>query len=89
MLSRGAEILASTVPPPSETLQPDQTADVTAGGKEYRGHMLTLNRRTSEDLLLLGPPKSGGVLGVGGPALAVMIWFLSPRRSSPGDSRGR
>ena len=40
---RGAETLASTVPPPSKTLQPDQTADVTAGGKEYRGHTVALN----------------------------------------------
>src|SRR4051794_6200868 len=76
VLSRGAETLAATVPPPSKTLQPDETADVSAGGKDYRGHMLTLNPADHEDLLLLGPPKSGGVLGVGRGALAVMIWFL-------------
>jgi diguanylate cyclase (GGDEF)-like protein len=76
VVTRGAENLASTVPPPSKTLQLDQTADVTAGGKEYRGHMVALNPADQEDLLLLGPPKSGGVLGVGRGALAVMIWFL-------------
>lgn len=76
VLSRGAETLASTVPTPSKTLQPDQTADLTAGGKEYRGHALTLNPADREDLLLLGPPKSGGALGVGRGGLAVMIWFL-------------
>jgi diguanylate cyclase (GGDEF)-like protein len=76
VVSRGAEHLASTVTAPSKTLQPDQTADLTAGGTEYRGHMLTLNSTDQEDLLLLGPPKGGGVLGVGRGALAVMIWFL-------------
>jgi diguanylate cyclase (GGDEF)-like protein len=76
VVTRGAETLASTVTPPSQTLQPDETADLTVGGKEYRGHMLTLNPADHEDLLLLGPPKSGGVLGVGRGALAVMIWFL-------------
>ncbi len=76
VVSRGAETLAATVPTPSKTLEPDQTADLTAGGKEYRGHALTLNASNQENLLLLGPPKSGGVLGVGRGALAVMIWFL-------------
>ena len=76
VVSRGAETLASTVPPPSRTLEPDQTADLRAGGQEYRGHALTLNPGDQEDLLLLGPPKSGGVFGVGRGALAVMIWFL-------------
>jgi diguanylate cyclase (GGDEF)-like protein len=76
VISRGAETLASTVPAPSQALEPNETADLTVGGKEYRGHMLTLNPATQEHLLLLGPPKSGGVLGVGRGALAVMIWFL-------------
>jgi diguanylate cyclase (GGDEF)-like protein len=76
VVSRGAETLASTVPPPSRTLEPDETADVTAGGTDYRGHMLTLNPADQENLLLLGPPKSGGVLGVGRLGLAIMIWFL-------------
>jgi diguanylate cyclase (GGDEF)-like protein len=76
VVSRGDETLASTVPAPSETLKPDQTKDLTAGDEEYRGHALTLNPTDQEDLLLLGPPKSGGVLGVGRGGLAVMIWFL-------------
>jgi diguanylate cyclase (GGDEF)-like protein len=76
VVNRGAETLASTVPPPSQTLKPDETKDLTAGGEEYRGHMLTLNPTDQEDLLLLGPPKSGGVLGVGRGGLAVMIWFV-------------
>jgi diguanylate cyclase (GGDEF)-like protein len=76
VLTRNGSSLAATVPAPSRTLQPDQTADLTAGGKEYRGHALALNPAAHEDLLLLGPPKSGGVFGVGRGALAVMIWFL-------------
>jgi diguanylate cyclase (GGDEF)-like protein len=76
MVTRGAESLVSTVPPPSETLEPDETTDVTAGGNDYRAHMLTLNSGDHENLLLLGPPKSGGLLGVGGAALAILFWFL-------------
>jgi diguanylate cyclase (GGDEF)-like protein len=76
VISRGAETLASTVPAPSRTLEPNQTSDLTTGGKEYRAHMLTLDSASHENLLLLGPPKSGGALGVGRGALAVMIWFL-------------
>jgi diguanylate cyclase (GGDEF)-like protein len=76
VVSRGGAPLASTVQPPSQSLRPDQTDDLTAGGKEYRGHALVLNPGDQEELLLLGPPKSGGVLGVGKGALAVMIWFL-------------
>jgi diguanylate cyclase (GGDEF)-like protein len=76
VLSRAGETLAATVSAPSETLRPDETRDLTAGGEEYRGHMLTLNPGDQEDLLLLGPPKGGEVLGVGRGALAVMIWFL-------------
>jgi diguanylate cyclase (GGDEF)-like protein len=76
VVTRGSETLAATVSPPSRSLKPDQTADLTSGGKEYRGHAVVLNSAAQEDLLLLGPPKSGGVLGVGRGALAVMIWFL-------------
>jgi diguanylate cyclase (GGDEF)-like protein len=76
VVTRGAQTLGGTVPPPSEKLQSDQTADLSTGGKEYRGHALTLNPSDQEGLLLLGPPKGGGVLGVGKGALAVMIWFL-------------
>jgi diguanylate cyclase (GGDEF)-like protein len=76
VLTRGPDTLAATVPPPSETLKPDETADLTTGGNDYRGHMIVLNPAEQENLLLLGPPKSGGALGVGKAALAIMIWFL-------------
>jgi diguanylate cyclase (GGDEF)-like protein len=76
VLSRDGATLAATVPPPSERLGPDDTADLTAGGNQYRAHAITIDSAGGESLLLLGPPKSGGVLGIGGPALAILIWFL-------------
>jgi diguanylate cyclase (GGDEF)-like protein len=76
VISRGPTTLSSTVPPVSRSLDPDDTAELTAGGTHYRGHMVALNPTDHENLLLLGPPKSGGALGVGGPALAIMVWFL-------------
>ena len=76
VVTRGALNLGGTVPPPSRQLRSDQTADLTAGDQDYRGHALTLNPGDQEELLLLGPPKGGGTLGVGKGALAVMIWFL-------------
>jgi diguanylate cyclase (GGDEF)-like protein len=77
VLRRGGATLASTVQPPPETLEADQTADVSAGGAEYRAHATTLDPSDGLTLTMLGPPKSGGVLGIGRPALAILIWFLA------------
>jgi diguanylate cyclase (GGDEF)-like protein len=76
VLRSGGAVLASTIPPPSQTLGPDETADVSAGGVEYRAHELALNRADQESLLIMGPKDTGGVFGVGRPALGIMIWFL-------------
>jgi diguanylate cyclase (GGDEF)-like protein len=76
ILRRGGVTLASTVPQPSKTLQPDQTADVSAGGTDYRAHATPLDRSDGLTIVMLGPPKSGGVLGIGRPALAILVCFL-------------
>jgi diguanylate cyclase (GGDEF)-like protein len=76
VLRRGGATLASTVPQPSKTLEPNETADVSAGGSSYRAHATTLDAGDGTTLVMLGPPKSGGVLGIGRPALAILIWFL-------------
>jgi diguanylate cyclase (GGDEF)-like protein len=76
VLRRGGATLASTVPPASKTLKPNETADVSAGGADYRAHAATLDPRDGLTLVMLGPPKSGGVLGIGPPALGILIWFL-------------
>jgi diguanylate cyclase (GGDEF)-like protein len=76
VLSRDGRTLASTVAAPSKSLNANETADVSAGGSDYRAHATTLDSSDGLTLLMLGPPKSGGVLGIGGPALAILIWFL-------------
>ena len=76
VLSRDGKTLVSTVPRPSKTLQPDQTDDLTAGGTDYRAHATTVDPEDDLTLTMLGPPESGGVLGIGGPAIAILIWFL-------------
>ena len=77
VLSRGGSTLASTInPPPSADLEPDETADLTVAGAKYRAHMFPLDTADDVNLLMLGPPKEGGLLGIGGPALAILIWFL-------------
>jgi diguanylate cyclase (GGDEF)-like protein len=76
VLSRAGSTLASTVPPPSTHLEPEDTTDLTVDGASYRAHMFSLDPADNENLLLLGPPKEGGLLGIGGPALAILIWFL-------------
>jgi hypothetical protein len=76
VLTRGGLTLASTIPPPSAHLDPNETADLTVEGTNYRAHMFPLGPADSENLLLLGPPKEGGLLGIGGPALGILIWFL-------------
>jgi diguanylate cyclase (GGDEF)-like protein len=77
VLSRGSTILASTLTPPPRMLRPNETADLASGGRDYRGHAISLNSSDGETLLLLGPPKSGGVLGIGLPVLAILVWFLA------------
>ncbi len=76
VLRRGGATLASTVPQPSKNLQPDETADLSAGGESYRAHATTLDARDGLTLVMLGPPKSGGFLGIGPPALAILVLFL-------------
>jgi diguanylate cyclase (GGDEF)-like protein len=76
VLRRGGATLASTVSAPSTTLEPNQTADVTAGGSDYRAHATTLDVSDGLTLVMLGPPKSGGFLGIGTPALAIVVLFL-------------
>ena len=76
VLRRAGATLAATVPAPSKTLEPDQTADLTTGDASYRAHATTLDQDDGLTLVMLGPPKSGGVLGIGRLALAILIWFL-------------
>jgi diguanylate cyclase (GGDEF)-like protein len=76
VLRRGAAVLASTVPPPSRMLESNETAEVKAGGVEYRGHQVSLSGVDRESLLILGPTESGGFFGVGRAALGILIWFL-------------
>jgi diguanylate cyclase (GGDEF)-like protein len=76
VLRRGNDVLASTITPPAETLGIDQSGDLTVGGVDYRGREASLSDEDHESLLILGPPESGGLLGVGRPAAAILIWFL-------------
>jgi diguanylate cyclase (GGDEF)-like protein len=76
VLHRGDAVLAATVTPPAKTLGADESGDVTTGGVEYRGREAALGEGSNESLLLLGSPESGGLLGVGRPAAAILIWFL-------------
>jgi diguanylate cyclase (GGDEF)-like protein len=76
VLRKGNSVLAATVTPPSKTLGNDESADLTTDGVDYRGREASLNPESQESLLILGPPESGGLLGVGRPAAAILIWFL-------------
>ena len=76
VLRRGGATLASTVPQPSANLQPDETADLSAGGESYRAHATTLDASDGLTLVMLGPPKSGGFLGIGPPAVAILVLFV-------------
>ena len=73
---RGDQVLAATVTPPTRTLDDDETADVRAGGSDYRGHQVSLSEADGESLLILGPKEGSGLFGLGRPALGILIWFL-------------
>jgi diguanylate cyclase (GGDEF)-like protein len=74
VITGNGAVLAATVPPPTQKLGDDETADVHTGGRTYRAHLITLGPAVS--LLLLGPRGSEGLFGVGRPVLAILIWFL-------------
>jgi diguanylate cyclase (GGDEF)-like protein len=76
VLREEGRVIAATIPPPSKQLGSDETADVEAGGLDYRGHEVTLNGADGESLLILGPKEGSGLFGLGRPALGIMIWFL-------------
>ncbi len=77
VLSREGEPLASTVTPPETELDTDETEDLETDGREFRAHLLDLNPGDQETILLLGPRKEGRVLGIGGPATGILVWFLA------------
>jgi diguanylate cyclase (GGDEF)-like protein len=77
ILSRNQIPVAATLTAPSEDpLEPDETKDLEVDGREFRGREILLNESDGESVLLLGPRKEGDVLGVGTPALGIVIWFL-------------
>jgi diguanylate cyclase (GGDEF)-like protein len=77
VLNRAGVPLASTVTPPEVGLDPGETEDVKTDGRELRAHLLDLNPTDQEAVLILGPRKEGGVLGIGRPATGILIWFLA------------
>jgi diguanylate cyclase (GGDEF)-like protein len=76
VLNRAGAPLASTVTPPGVDLDAGETEDVETDDRELRAHLLDLNPDDQEAVLILGPRKEGGVLGIGRPATAILISFL-------------
>ena len=76
VLRRGDRVIATTVTPPGRPLGEGETADVTAGGIDYRAHEQRLSDAEGDSLLILGPREGSGLFGVGRPVLGIMIWFL-------------
>ena len=77
VVRRGGSVVAATVTPPTKILRDDESGDLTTGGTDYRGREASLSKDNQESLLILGPPESGGLLGVGRPATAILICFLA------------
>jgi diguanylate cyclase (GGDEF)-like protein len=76
VVSRNGEALVATVNPPTGQLEPGETVDLETGEGEFRAHLLELDSKDGESLLLLGPAKEGGFLAIGGPAAALLVGFL-------------
>jgi diguanylate cyclase (GGDEF)-like protein len=77
VLNRAGAPIASTVTPPEVDLNAGETEDVEADDRELRAHLLDLNSDDQEAVLILGPRKEGGVLGIGRPATGILILFLA------------
>jgi diguanylate cyclase (GGDEF)-like protein len=76
VVSRANRTLAGTVPPPESLPGEDETADVEIDGKEYRARQHELDPGRDLSVLVLGPPKEGGLLALGRPAAALLVLFL-------------
>ncbi|HZA57862.1 MAG TPA: GGDEF domain-containing protein [Solirubrobacterales bacterium] len=76
VLIRSGVALGGTVEPPPAALEPGETADVEAGGEEYRAHLLALDEDREEAALVLGPRTEGGLLAVERPAGLLLAAFL-------------
>jgi diguanylate cyclase (GGDEF)-like protein len=75
VLSRDGLPLVADVPPPTDLPAPGQTADISTGGVDYRGHLIALSAG-DEELLLLGPARGESLLTVGSSAIALLAVFL-------------
>jgi diguanylate cyclase (GGDEF)-like protein len=76
VVSREGIPLSSTVTPPAEPIEAGETRDLTLGEDEFRARLLALNSVDDETVLLAGPRKVGGFLGIGWPTGLLLIGFL-------------
>jgi diguanylate cyclase (GGDEF)-like protein len=73
VLQRDGAPSAGTIQASSGSIQPGETTDLSAGGNEYRAHLLALG--PGESLLLLGP-KDAGTAAIGTGTWVVLALFL-------------
>jgi diguanylate cyclase (GGDEF)-like protein len=76
VVSREGIPLNSTVTPPTEPGEPGETRDLTLAEGEFRAHLLALDGAGDETVLLAGPPRVGGFLGIGLLSALLLIGFL-------------
>jgi diguanylate cyclase (GGDEF)-like protein len=76
VVERAGQSLTETVVPPNVGIEPGQTVDLELDEGQFRAHLLQLDAGEGEELLLLGPRKQGGFLGLGAPAAALLAGFL-------------
>jgi diguanylate cyclase (GGDEF)-like protein len=76
VMNREGEVIGETLPPPSASLDPGETIDVEADGREFRAHLELLDPEDGETVLLLGPRKEGGFLAIGRTAALILAGFL-------------
>jgi diguanylate cyclase (GGDEF)-like protein len=76
VVSRANRTLAGTASPPESLPGDDETADVEIDGNEYRARQHELDPGRDLSVLVLGPPKEGGLLALGRPAAALLVLFL-------------
>ena len=73
----GGATIASTVPTPSKTLEPDQTADLSARRGELPGHTRRRSTRATARPWSCSARRSrAGSWRSAAPAFAILVWFL-------------
>ena len=77
VISREGRTLTATVGVPITSVGQGETADLSLPEGDFRARRVSLDADGAEGLLLLGPRKEGGLVGIGRAAAAILVGLMA------------